>query len=74
MVICNVDLPGKVSGIDLARELQRELDPAGTWLRVLLVSADWSDAMQAAARAAGFPLLRKPLAPARLRAALRLPL
>jgi CheY-like chemotaxis protein len=73
MVICNVSLPGEVCGIDLARELQRELALTGLPPSVLLVSADWNEATQAAARGAGFALLRQPVAPARLRAALRLP-
>jgi CheY-like chemotaxis protein len=60
-------LPGKESGIDLAREL-RTLYPG---ISILLVSADVSEATQAEARAAGFALLKQPIAAGRLRAALR---
>ena len=67
VVICNVELPGGVSGIGLAQALRREFGHLG----VLLVSADVSEAAQAAARGAGFPLLRQPVPPGRLRAALR---
>jgi signal transduction histidine kinase len=67
MAICNLRLPGKVSGIDFGGEL-RNLYPG---IGVLLVSADISEATQAAARAKDFPLLKQPIAPGRLRAALR---
>lgn len=67
MAICNLGLPGSESGIELARELRRMHPPMG----VLLVSADISEEAHAAARAAGFPLLKQPLPPGRLRAALR---
>ena len=67
MAICNLRLPGKASGIDFGGEL-RSLYPG---IGVLLVSADISEATQAAARAKDFPLLKQPIAPGRLRAALR---
>lgn len=67
VAICNMRLPGKLSGIDLAREL-RTLYPG---IGILLVSADVSDTTQAEARAAGFALLKQPIAAGRLRAALR---
>ncbi len=67
MAICNLRLPGKASGIDFGGEL-RSLYPG---IGVLLVSADISEATQATARAKGFPLLKQPIAPGRLRAALR---
>lgn len=67
LAICNFRLPDRVSGIDLAEELQREFGP----MSILLVSADASDEAQAAARGAGFPLLKKPVPPGRLRAALQ---
>jgi signal transduction histidine kinase len=66
MAICNLGLPGRESGLELARELQRVYPAMG----VLLVSADISEEAQGAARAAGFPLLKQPLPPGRLRAAL----
>lgn len=67
MAICNLRLPGKSSGIDFGGEL-RNLYPG---IGVLLMSADISEATQVAARARGFPLLKQPVAPGRLRAALR---
>jgi two-component system, sensor histidine kinase len=67
LMICNIRLPGLVSGIGLAQELQREFEHMG----VLLVSADVSEEAQTAARRAGFALLKEPVPPGRLRAALR---
>lgn len=67
MAICNLRLPGKVSGVDLARELQNLYPKIG----ILLVSADVSEPMQADVRAAGYALLKQPVAAGRLRAALR---
>lgn len=67
LTICNIRLPGLVSGIGLAQELQREFGH----MAVLLVSADVSDEAQTAARRAGFALLKEPVPPGRLRAALR---
>ncbi len=67
LAICDIRLPGLVSGIGLAEELQREFGR----MAVLLVSADVSEEAQIAARRSGFPLLKKPVPPGRLRAALR---
>ncbi|MDP2821840.1 MAG: ATP-binding protein [Sulfuritalea sp.] len=67
LAICTIHLPGMVSGIGLAEELQREFGP----MSILLVSADASGEAQIAARRAGFPLLKKPVPPGRLRAALQ---
>jgi len=67
LAICSVRLPGRVGGIQLAKELQREFGPLG----ILLTSADVSPEIQEAATAAGFPLLREPVPPGRLRAALQ---
>lgn len=67
MAICNLRLPDKTSGIELAREL-RHIHPA---IGILLVGAEVGDEAQAAARTAGFPLLKQPIAAGRLRAALR---
>lgn len=65
--ICTLGLPGQLSGIELAQELRRMYPAMG----VLLVSAHASEEALAAARVAGFPLLKQPLAAGRLRAALR---
>ena len=67
LTICNIRLPGSVSGIELAQELQREFAGMG----VLLVSADVREEAQTAARRAGFALLKEPVPPGRLRAALQ---
>lgn len=67
VAICNLALPGKESGMDLARELRRLRPKIG----ILLVSADVNESAQAEARALGFPLLKVPVAAGRLRAALR---
>ncbi|MDP2133095.1 MAG: ATP-binding protein [Sulfuritalea sp.] len=67
LMICNIHLPGHVDGIALAQQLQRDF--AG--MAILLVSADTSEEAQAAARSAGFSLLKEPVPPGRLRAALR---
>jgi len=67
LAICSVRLPGRGGGIQLAKDLQREFGPLG----ILLVSADVSPEIQEAATAAGFPLLREPVPPGRLRAALQ---
>jgi len=67
LTICNLRLPGSASGIELVQELRRELKG----MAVLLVSADVSEEAQNAARSAGFALLRQPVPPGRLRAALR---
>lgn len=67
LTICNIRLPGAVSGIELVQELQHEFQHMG----VLLVSADISDEAQLTARHAGYALLKEPVPPGRLRAALR---
>lgn len=67
LTICNLRLPGRGSGIELAQELRREFEG----MAVLLVSADVSDEAQTAARNAGFALLKQPVPAGRLRAALR---
>lgn len=67
LVICNVRLPGRINGIEFAQDLKRELEHIG----ILLVSTDTSAETREAARKAGFVLLRKPVPPGRLRAALQ---
>lgn len=67
LMICNIRLPDSVSGIALAQELQREFPTMG----VLLISADVSAEAQTEASVAGFVLLKEPVPPGRLRAALR---
>ena len=67
LAICNTLLSGNVSGIELGEDLQRNFGPMG----ILLVSAAMDVETHAAARRAGFPLLREPVPPGRLRAALQ---
>jgi signal transduction histidine kinase len=67
LAVCNVSLPDEVSGIELAQELQRRFECMG----VLLIGSDVSAETQAAATAAGFVLLKQPVPPGRMRAALR---
>jgi CheY-like chemotaxis protein len=66
LVVCDVRLPGTTDGIALGGLLQ-QLNPA---IRVVLVSAEVTALVQAQARRAGFPILKKPVAPARMRATL----
>lgn len=67
LIICNLRLAGPVGGIALAQQLQHEFGN----MPVLLVSADVSEEAQAAARGSGFALLKEPVPPGRLRAALQ---
>ncbi len=67
LLICNIQLQDEPVGISLAQELQHEF----AQMAVLLISADVSEKAQAAARRAGFALLREPVPPGRLRAALQ---
>ena len=67
LAICPDRLPDKVSGIELATELRGEFGP----IRILLVGDGQSEHVRTAARDAGFPLLKKPVSPARLRAAVQ---
>ena len=67
LVICAMRPPAPMDGLTLATELQGKYGPLG----ILLVSADGGAAVQGAARRAGFPLLKEPIAPGRLRAALQ---
>jgi len=67
LLVCNIHLSGRADGIGLAQELRRTF----AHMAVLLVSADVSEEAQAVARSAGFPLLKQPVSPGRLRAALR---
>ena len=66
LAVCDIRLPGDVDGIALGQRL-RQLNPS---IRIVLVSADVTPLVQAQARRAGFSLLKKPVAPARLRAML----
>jgi len=66
-VLADYHLGDAVGGLELLRRLQ---DMRGTRLGAALISADHSAELAQLARAAGFPLLHKPLRPAALRALL----
>ena len=68
VTVCGMQLPNGVSGIEVGKELQREFES----MRILLMSADHSDECKIAASQAGFGLLKIPVRPASLRAALQL--
>ena len=67
LTICNIRLGGLLGGVELARELRREF----TGMGLLLVSADAGEAARSSARREGFTLLKAPVPPGRLRAALQ---
>lgn len=67
LLICNIHLPDHGNGIALAQELQHEFRR----MAVLLITADGSEEAETAARKGGFALLKQPVSPGRLRAALR---
>ena len=67
LTICNVRLARLLEGIEFAQDLRREFAAMG----VLLISADVGDEARTAARRAGFTLLKEPVPPGRLRAALQ---
>lgn len=67
VAICDVGVASASHEANLIRRL-REACPD---VKIVLISAEFSTTVQAAARKYGFPLLRKPVAPARLRAALQ---
>lgn len=66
-IICDYRLPGGEDGVTAALRLRERFGP----LPVLLVSADDGEALKHVAEQHGFPLLRKPVRPASLRAVLR---
>lgn len=66
LAVCDIRIAGDLDGISLGKRMQ-QLCPD---LQVVLVSANVTPMVQALARRAGFPLLKKPVAPARLRATL----
>ena len=66
MAICSLELPGTEAGMDVATRLASRYPGIG----VLLVGDEFGEVTQAGARAAGYMLLKTPIAPGRLRAAL----
>jgi signal transduction histidine kinase len=67
LLIVDYRLPGTVSGIDFARRLQAGLDYP---LEVLVVTGDTGPERLRDADASGYPLLHKPVQPAKLRSTL----
>ncbi|WP_034853805.1 hybrid sensor histidine kinase/response regulator [Inquilinus limosus] len=67
MVLLDYHLAGAETGLDVLAALEAA---AGRPLPAALVTADRTEALKAAARARGLPLLHKPLKPAALRALL----
>ena len=63
VALCDIRLPGKLDGIDLARRLQLQ-KPS---LTIALISADIDEATLHLARERGWHALRKPVQPAELR-------
>jgi len=68
LIIVDYRLPEAKSGIDIARSLKAELDyPVG----VLIITGDTGPERLQEAEASGFPLLHKPVQPAKLRSTLQ---
>lgn len=65
LLVCDYRLAHDETGIEV---LQRLRALSGTDIRAILISADTSIEVQRRAEASGYPLLHKPLRPARLRA------
>ena len=64
LVLCDLWLPGGRNGI----ELLQELPLTGRSISGILISGDTRPETMQAAKAAGYPLLHKPVSPAKLRA------
>jgi signal transduction histidine kinase len=64
-LLCDYRLPGTETGIEVIRRLHAM---AGSVIPAALVSADTAPESLRAVRASGYPLLPKPVAPAKLRA------
>ena len=67
IVLSDYRLAGTMNGVEAIRCVRERFDNA---LPALLLSADQGGAVVSAAAACGVPLLRKPVAPARLREAI----
>ncbi len=64
-LLCDYRLPGEETGISVIRRLR---EVAGTEIPAALVSGDTAPESVREAKASGYPVLPKPLAPAKLRA------
>jgi len=67
LVLTDFRLPGPLNGLELADRLQAEF---GGRIRIIVMSAESGSALLDGARARSLGLIRKPVAPIRLRAAL----
>jgi len=68
LLIIDYRLPDNVSGIDVARNLQNRL---GYPVAVLIITGDTGPESLREADASGYPLLHKPVQPAKLRSTLQ---
>jgi len=68
LLIIDYRLPENVSGIDVARNLQNRL---GYFAAVLIITGDTGPERLREADASGYPLLHKPVQPAKLRSTLQ---
>ncbi|HYQ90916.1 MAG TPA: NahK/ErcS family hybrid sensor histidine kinase/response regulator, partial [Candidatus Competibacteraceae bacterium] len=68
LLIVDYRLPGEVSGLDAAMALQTAL---GRCVPVLVITGDTAPDRLREAQASGYPLLHKPLQPAKLRSMMR---
>jgi CheY-like chemotaxis protein len=68
LLIVDYRLPGEVSGLDAAKALQTAL---GRRVPVLVITGDTAPDRLREAQASGYPLLHKPVQPAKLRSMMR---
>ena len=68
LLIVDYRLPNNMSGIDVAKELQEQL---GYPIAILIVTGDTGPERLREAKASGYPLLHKPVQPAKLRSTLQ---
>jgi len=65
IILADHHLEGGETGLAVVRTIAEEL---GVRVPAILITADYSEALQEAAQASGYPILHKPLRPAALRA------
>ena len=68
MLIVDYRLPGNISGIDMARNIQNRLNYS---LPVLVITGDTGPERLWEAETSGFPLLHKPVQPSKLRSSMQ---
>lgn len=67
VVVCDYRLGGGVTGVEVIEDLRKKFSPG---IQGILVSGDASGEAAQAAKVSGYPLLQKPVRPAKLRALL----